>query len=48
MKEKLDNKVKDFEGNDDEHENTINRITKENHELKRELEEMRVSTSITN
>lgn len=44
LKEKLEQKLKDFEGNDDEHENTINRITKENHDLKRELDEIRVST----
>lgn len=42
LKEKLEQKLKDFEGNDDEHENTVNRITKENHELRRELEEMKV------
>lgn len=38
--------MKDFEGNDEEHENAINRITKENHDLKRELEEMRVSNCL--
>lgn len=49
LNEKLENKVKDFEGNDDEHENAINRITKENHDLKRELAQMKVSkTSVRN
>lgn len=42
-KEKLEQRIKEFEGNDDEHENSINRLTKENHDLKRDLEEMKVS-----
>lgn len=43
MKAKLEDKIKGFEGNDDEYENNINRLTKENHDLKRELQEMKVS-----
>lgn len=44
-KEKSDQRIKDFEGNDEKYENTINRITKENHDLKREIEELKVSNS---
>lgn len=46
-KEKLEQRIKEFEGNDDEHENSINRLTKENHDLKRDLEEMKVSYFLT-
>lgn len=42
-KEKLEFQVKGYEGNDDERENSINILTKENHDLKREVEELKVS-----
>lgn len=42
-KEQLDQQVKDVKSNDGENENSINRLTKENNDLKREIEEMKVS-----
>lgn len=48
LKEKLEQRVKDFEGNDDDHQNTINKLTKENNELKRQVEEMKVSKLFRN